>query len=276
MPYSITFQGSANTLDLSDRNFASITCRVTNDDVANAPPCICQVFRNGQTQPQNYNVPPLAIGASYSFTMLDKWQAQEAHINATGTNDVATAHRYDDSLASYSNQTTSVNGSTALDMFPGTTQTADAMYFSNATRFNELDLNLTTAGAGTYLLIWEYWNGTAWVALPDFIDNSDGCHSSIASFTLRWGMPTNWVVNDPASTGTTRFNIRCRPNMDGSRTLTTMPQINNADVMPAANALDWSIMCNGRHTTGGTGTIPGTTEVIVSIEAHVRGMRVQT
>lgn len=42
----------------------------------------------------------------------------------------------------------------------------DAAYFGASKKFGFLTINMTTPGVGIWSVVWEYWNGVAWVAFP--------------------------------------------------------------------------------------------------------------
>jgi len=60
-----------------------------------------------------------------------------------------------------------------MTLLPATLAVNDAYYFGHEGQLKILILDVGQAGAGTYLLAWEYWNGTAWAALVDLNDGTD-------------------------------------------------------------------------------------------------------
>jgi len=71
-------------------------------------------------------------------------------------------------------ETAAANNPTANDMtlLPATPAVNDAYYFGYSAPWDWLRLNIGTAGAGVWTITWEYWNGTAWVELPDIVDGT--------------------------------------------------------------------------------------------------------
>jgi len=60
-----------------------------------------------------------------------------------------------------------------MTLLPATLAVNDAFYFGHADKFKILVLDVGQAGAGTYVLAWEYWNGVTWAALVDLNDSTD-------------------------------------------------------------------------------------------------------
>ena len=269
MPYSITFSDLASSLDASNRDFANITCTITNDDVANAPPCRVQLLKGGTPTPQNYSVPPLAIGASYSFTVVEKWQCQEADI-VIAPHNVSNSSQDDGGV--FTDQTTNCNNSVAdsVSLTPAVPAVSDAYYFGDSANvFNSVEVNCSTPGVGTWTIVWEYWNGSAWAALPDLVDPTNGWRpASSGTYIIAWGYPTDWVTN--AVNGVTSYWVRAR--VSAYTAVTTAPTATTADL---GRYTDWAVQCSGRHTTGGTGTSPaGASEVSVNVTAHLQALKV--
>jgi len=73
---------------------------------------------------------------------------------------------------SFTDETTAANDATVDDvtlMFSGDNSN-DVFYVAHSTRFTELFINVSTAWTGGGTLQWQYWNGTAWVALSNVED----------------------------------------------------------------------------------------------------------
>jgi len=73
-------------------------------------------------------------------------------------------------------ETTAANNPTADDMtlLPAVPAVDDAYYFGLSTPWDWLSLSIGTAGAGTWTIVWEYWNGSTWDSLPGAYDTSNG------------------------------------------------------------------------------------------------------
>ena len=90
-------------------------------------------------------------------------------------------------------ETTEANEATADDMtlLPTTPVQNDAYYFGYSTEFDKLDLNISTAGSGSWTILWEYWNG-AWTALANVLDGTVGFTVG-GSNEVSWTLPSDWV-----------------------------------------------------------------------------------
>ena len=69
-----------------------------------------------------------------------------------------------------------LNGTVALDvpLLPAAPADNDAFYFAEAHPINEIDLLFAQAGVGTWDIVWEVWDGGAWITPPDVLDGTNG------------------------------------------------------------------------------------------------------
>ena len=80
-----------------------------------------------------------------------------------------------DVSSGYTDYTTEANEATADDvpLLPASIGANDAFYylagFYGDTTIYGLYIDVTTAGQGTYTLAWEYYNGSTWVSIEDYI-----------------------------------------------------------------------------------------------------------
>ena len=97
----------------------------------------------------------------------------------------------------------------AFDYFTDTAVVDDAIYFGHTTFWSDLDLNVGTALSGTdVVLVWEYYNGSAWVTMTDLTDNTVGFTATGAHTVV---FP--WQINMSTVTVNSITNcvfIRCR------------------------------------------------------------------
>lgn len=137
----------------------------------------------------------------------------------------------DNSAASFTDQTQQANGMSAgdVDLLPASVGTDDAFYVGG----NGGDgppagavFNIATAGVGTWDIVWEYWDGGAWSALPDVLDTTEGFQQS-GSRSVTWTVPAGWVQNTVS--GITTFFARGRVTT-GAPTTTTQPIASNGGV----------------------------------------------
>jgi hypothetical protein len=97
----------------------------------------------------------------------------------------------------------------------------DAFYYGHTEKFSQMDLDVLTAGVGTYTLAWEYWSGSGWSALTGLSDGTNNYKNSGVN-RVSWTEPGSWatttVTNQPGSTAL--YYIRAR---FVSGTVTTTP-----------------------------------------------------
>lgn len=117
--------------------------------------------------------------------------------------------------SAYTNDTTDSGNTTSADTQMATS-VGDTMYFGKSTPFDAIAWDVSTLGVGGQVY-WEYWNGSSWIQLTDFVSASapsitnDGYISFIP--------PTNWATTSVNSEGTSYYYIRGRV----VRTFTTPP-----------------------------------------------------
>jgi len=92
------------------------------------------------------------------------------------------------------NETAAAQNPTASDMtlLPVAPAVDDAYYFGFSRPWDSLWLNVGTAGVGTWTLAWEYWNGTAWIALADVVDDTTA-FTMAGTKKVAFTRPGDWV-----------------------------------------------------------------------------------
>jgi hypothetical protein len=88
----------------------------------------------------------------------------------------------------------------------------DHVYVGQLFRFSKVDIDLTVfASADGGALVVEYWDGTAWASVAELIDGTAvGGNTMQSDGKVQFREPSNWVTNDPPTTGTNLFYIRFR------------------------------------------------------------------
>ncbi len=73
----------------------------------------------------------------------------------------------------FTDETTESNNATANDMtlLPTPAAANDRAYWGWLRKFDDVEINVGTAGAGTYTLSWDYWNGSTWSPLTVIEDS---------------------------------------------------------------------------------------------------------
>lgn len=92
-------------------------------------------------------------------------------------------------------ETAAANDSTADDMtlLPATPAAGDAYYFAADDKFDGMELNISTAGSGTWSITWEYYDGSAWTALSNVVDDTNG-FTTAGRNLITWDEPNDWAT----------------------------------------------------------------------------------
>jgi len=119
-------------------------------------------------------------------------------------------------------ETTPANEATANDMtlLPAIPAVNDAYYFGGTQTFDKVTLNIGTAGVGTWTIVWEYYNGSAWVTLTGATDGTTGFTAAAGNHDVDFTPPTDWA--QVAVAALTRFWIRAR--VSAYTAITTQPK----------------------------------------------------
>ncbi len=159
-------------------------------------------------------------------SVLDK----TTDVNGDVTDTVLTAEEYSltgnalsaaisEDNAVFTDETTDANSATANDvtLLPTPAAATDRFYVGYSTTFPQVEINVGTAGAGTYTLAWSYWNGSTWAALTveDGTDNFKNSGWNVVKFTP----PGDWATTTVNSQGPFYY-IRCTRD---AGTQTTQP-----------------------------------------------------
>lgn len=143
--------------------------------------------------------------------------------------DTALAAAIADDGGAFTDDTTAAGEATADDMtlLPATPAVNDAYYFGGNDPFKSLQLNISTAGAGSWTITWEYYNGSAYVALQNVTDNTSGFTAGTGEFDVTYDFPIDWAVDTVNAQGPFYY-IRAR--VSAYTSITTQPLGQQADV----------------------------------------------
>ncbi len=132
-----------------------------------------------------------------------------------GIINAAVQHDEGGSDTDFTDEARDATGVDDVDLLPASPALDDAFYFGGIEQFEEVLINVTTAGA-TYVLTWEYWNG-AWTALTV----TDGTSSFQAAGwnTVAFSAPGDWATTSFAGLGPFYY-VRARVTTGGG----TQPQ----------------------------------------------------
>jgi hypothetical protein len=99
-------------------------------------------------------------------------------------------------LGADADETAAAENATANDVSlpPQTPGGTDAYRFGFYLPFDQVILNVGTAGVGVWTVTWKYWNG-AWVNLAGVIDGTNGFHNS-GTNTITFTRPGDWALKN--------------------------------------------------------------------------------
>ena len=134
-----------------------------------------------------------------------------------------------DNGGALTDETTEANEGTADDMtlLPAVPVAEDAYYFGAGSAFSKLTLNISTAmntAGGSITLIWEYYNGSTWSAIPigTLVDGTGGLENS-GTNDVTFPRPNDWAKTTIGVSGEVEaYYIRIRVSAI-TPTLTTIP-----------------------------------------------------
>jgi hypothetical protein len=92
--------------------------------------------------------------------------------------------------------------------------------------FVEIEIDISTAFLGTSGLAYQYWNGSAWVKLPNLVD-ATAALTETGVVSIRWSMPTDWETNE--QDGITAYHMRILWSPWGSTT--TVPLATTIEII---------------------------------------------
>jgi hypothetical protein len=112
----------------------------------------------------------------------------------------------------FTDETVAAKSKTAGDVsvFAATPAANDAFYIGNATVFDRVTFEFTTAialGGASITASWEYWNGSAWAALTNVVDDTGNLEATAGVHLLSFNLPTNWATK--AVNSNTKYWIKC-------------------------------------------------------------------
>ena len=180
----------------------------------------------------------------------------------------------------YTEYTTEAQSDTLNDLpLLGAAPTVDDAWFfgcDNPCRiFNQ---EIDTAGVGTWTILYEYWNGSEWVALANVEDLTTG-FTVLGANSTTWDMPTDWATQ--TVTGSSVSSYWGRARISEFTNITTPPlgsrqRYENGqwwtwvETLPVENQEQYTIALGGT-TDFATfhQTFPGTTGIVTGDAAGI-------
>lgn len=107
-----------------------------------------------------------------------------------------------DASVGYTDDTEDANDADANDvaMLPNPIGAGDAFLLCSLGKPNSVCLQLGTAGAGTYTIIWKYWNGVSWSNFSMIYDSSANFKTT-GLVRACWLLPDDWEQSTIESIG---------------------------------------------------------------------------
>lgn len=126
-----------------------------------------------------------------------------------------------DDGGSQTDETTAANNATANDMtlLPTIPAVNDAYYFGSDEPFLNLRINIGQNGAGTWTIVWEYYNGATWASISDVNDGTSGFRAGTGNKEVKFSPPTDWATTSVS--GINAFWVRAR--VSSYTSITTQP-----------------------------------------------------
>ncbi len=144
-----------------------------------------------------------------------------AYIGSAMYNLVNAAVSYNATGTAYATDTTDARdpGIDDMELMDATPEVNDAYYFGRDTTFGLVIINVSTAGAGTWTITWEYYNGSSWAALSGVTDGTTGFTvSGLKQVTFT--VPGDWAT--VAVNSITKYWVRARISAFTSSTVSAL------------------------------------------------------
>lgn len=159
----------------------------------------------------------------------------------------------DDSATSFTNYwMEAVTAGETFEPYPATPAADDAFYVGGEVPFAGVSLELT-AGEVDWTIVWEYWDGSAWQAIPDVDDRTqgwtqdDGQASDPTVITVQWEPPGDWAEQtSPAGGAVQNYYVRARISaLTSATTNPVVSRVTTHEFDPLAQedqTLTWSVL----------------------------------
>ncbi|KKN44104.1 hypothetical protein LCGC14_0696310 [marine sediment metagenome] len=136
-------------------------------------------------------------------------------VGTTASGNVIAGVRFNDDDGLFIDDTTDLNsigggGDVPLSLTPS--EINDAFYFGMDKQFSMIMMDVDTAGTGSPVVAWEYWNGSTWVAVSGLIDDTSAFQTAPARQLVSWTVPSDWIPTTISNQPVVRplFYVRVR------------------------------------------------------------------
>ena len=185
---------------------APVASPCTETIVPTKSPSIATLLAGAVVTPDHSVANTIAPATAISWVRMDAVGGAVADDGGVQTDEIAAAND------------PTVNDMHLLPVLPAID---DAYYFGYTSTFGEAKLNQSTKGVGDWTITWEYWNGSAWVALSGVNDETDGFKpESTGRRSISLTIPGDWAQCDVGGVGT-MYWIRGR--VSAFTSITTRP-----------------------------------------------------
>jgi hypothetical protein len=142
--------------------------------------------------------PALALANAEAIVVPDEDHQETPAIGTGFSLKIAVDGAVADDGGVQTDETAAAQNPTQNDMtlLPAAPAVDDAYYFGHARRFDVAWLNIGTQGDGVWVITWEYWNGAAWSALSDVVDNTNGFTALVGQHDVSFTRPGDWAAAD--------------------------------------------------------------------------------
>jgi len=230
---------STNYTDYADDNAFQGGSSSTTADVNGAGTRIVSGFDDIKVYHVNYSLD--YDGGAVAFSVEDFIEGSLPMLGAVA-----------DDGAVLTDETTAANQGTADDMtlLPAVPAQEDAYYFGGYEKFDRLEIDATTQGSGSWTIVWEYYDGSAWQALSNVTDGTSGFTAAVGTQFVTFDVPTDWAQT--AVDSITAWWIRAR--VSAYTSVTTQPLAGQAwtygEDCPTAYVLATGATASGTLTLG--------------------------
>lgn len=132
---------------------------------------------------------------SFWYVDFNKTKWTDEYVGRGGA--VALAGAVADDGGVQTDQTSAANNTTANDVIvlPAVPAVNDAFYWGFSSNIlDTIRINIGTNGAGTWTIVWEYWNGSIWTGLSNVSDGTNGFRAGTGNKEVDFDRPSNWAL----------------------------------------------------------------------------------
>ncbi len=187
-----------------------------------------------------------AVSGAYGYPQMTGTYTMTGRANARGINSSVSARytQLDVVISTVVNGATKVTGAIAgnasvltdetaaaiestggdMTLLPTVPAANDTYYFVAPVPYNGIRVDIGTPGVGTWTIVWEYWNGTAWTAHGNVTDGTTGFTAETGNRDVVWAdWPSTWQTKAIAFTGGTVTGYATRARVSEYTAITTPP-----------------------------------------------------